>query len=118
MLNFQGGKSTRIVNCVLALKSYSDWKQSGGIGTWKYGGNLKPPTSGSGKPFMRKTTEPFMNSFSRTSSMGSASSGDQCLYDELGHDLNEVVGDLCCFSFYVIFVILESKARTESLFAL
>ncbi|KAF2288288.1 hypothetical protein GH714_005823 [Hevea brasiliensis] len=82
----QGGKSARVVNCVLALKSYSEWKQSGGIGTWKYGGSLKPQHSGAGKPFMRKVTEPFMNSFSRTTSLPS---GDHSLCDDLGHDLNE-----------------------------
>ncbi|PRQ42345.1 putative minus-end-directed kinesin ATPase [Rosa chinensis] len=64
----QGGKSAsaRIVNCVLALKSYSDWKQAGGSGSWKFVGNLKPPISG--KPFLRKNSEPFMSSFTRTSS--------------------------------------------------
>ncbi|XP_024159029.1 kinesin-like protein KIN-14F isoform X2 [Rosa chinensis] len=62
----QGGKSasTRIVNCVLALKSYSDWKKAGGSGSWKFVGNLKPPISG--KPFLRKNSEPFMSSFTRT----------------------------------------------------
>ncbi|KAF2938844.1 kinesin-like protein KIN-14F [Oryza sativa Japonica Group] len=53
----QGGKSARVVNCVLALKSYGDWKQCGGTGPWKYGGNLKP--SASGKSFVRKNSEPF-----------------------------------------------------------
>ncbi|KAB5529177.1 hypothetical protein DKX38_019258 [Salix brachista] len=79
----QGGKSARVVNCILALKSYSDWKQSGGIGTWKYGGNLKLSTSGGGKPFMRKKSEPFMNSFSR------ACSGDPSSFDEQFNDLSE-----------------------------
>ncbi|KAM5553989.1 hypothetical protein ABKV19_025961 [Rosa sericea] len=66
LLDFKGGKSasTRIVNCVLALKSYSDWKQAGGSGSWKFVGNLKPPISG--KPFLRKNSEPFMSSFTRT----------------------------------------------------
>ncbi|KAJ9185967.1 hypothetical protein P3X46_005534 [Hevea brasiliensis] len=83
----QGGKSARVVNCVLALKSYNEWKQNGGVGTWKYGGSLKPQHSGTGKPFMRKVTEPFMNSFSRTTSLPSG--GDHFSYDDLGHDLNE-----------------------------
>ncbi|RLN43330.1 hypothetical protein C2845_PM01G12870 [Panicum miliaceum] len=56
----QGGKSARVVNCVLALKSYGDWKQCGGTGPWKYGGNLKP--SASGKSFGRKNSEPFRRS--------------------------------------------------------
>jgi kinesin family protein C2/C3 len=56
----QGGKSARVVNCVLALKSYGDWKQCGGTGPWKYGGNLKPSVSG--KSFGRKNSEPFRRS--------------------------------------------------------
>jgi hypothetical protein len=56
----QGGKSARVVNCVLALKSYGDWKQCGGTGPWKYGGNLKPSVSG--KSFGRKNSEPFQRS--------------------------------------------------------
>ncbi|XP_015577232.1 kinesin-like protein KIN-14I isoform X2 [Ricinus communis] len=68
----QGGKSARVVNSVLALKSYSEWKQTGGNGVWKFGGNMKPaiPT----KSFVRKNTEPFMNSLSRNSSMNERSS--------------------------------------------
>ncbi|KAF4403444.1 hypothetical protein G4B88_008090 [Cannabis sativa] len=63
----QGGKSARVVNSVLALKSYSDWKQSGGNGVWKFGGNVKVTTST--KSFVRKNSEPFTNSLSRNSSM-------------------------------------------------
>lgn len=89
----QGGKSSRIVNCVLALKSYSDWKQSGGNGSWKYGGNLKPHSFGAGKPFVRKNSEPFMNSFARTTSLGEKSieslSSEQSLNSDLSHDFNE-----------------------------
>ena len=61
---WQGGKSARVVNSVLALKSYSDWKQTGGTGVWKFGGNLKPATSG--KHFVRKNSDPFTGSLSRS----------------------------------------------------
>lgn len=54
------------MNSVLALKSYSEWKQNGANGAWKFGGALKPTTSG--KSFVRKNSEPFTNSLSRTSS--------------------------------------------------
>ncbi|KAI4349700.1 hypothetical protein L6164_010262 [Bauhinia variegata] len=67
----QGGKSARIVNSVLALKSYSEWKQTGATGVWKFGGTLKPATSG--KCFVRKNSEPFTNSLSRTSSINERS---------------------------------------------
>ncbi|QCD98258.1 kinesin family member C2/C3 [Vigna unguiculata] len=63
----QGGKSSRIVNSVLALKSYCEWKMSGANGVWKFGGNLKPTVSA--KSFVRKNSDPFTNSLSRTSSI-------------------------------------------------
>jgi hypothetical protein len=50
-----------VVNCVLALKSYGDWKQCGGTGPWKYGGNLKPSVSGK-SGHGRKNSEPFRRS--------------------------------------------------------
>ncbi|VVB03624.1 unnamed protein product [Arabis nemorensis] len=69
----QGGKASRIVNCVLAIKSYDEWKQSGGIGVWKFGGSIKPPSLGKSS-FVRKNSEPFMNSLSRTSSINNEKS--------------------------------------------
>ncbi|KAL5853916.1 hypothetical protein ACOSQ3_009034 [Xanthoceras sorbifolium] len=86
----QGGKSARIINCVLALKSYSEWKEAGGHGSWKFGGNVKASAVGTGKPFMRKTSEPFMNSFPRTYSAGDKSLDSMCSeLGDLGNDLNE-----------------------------
>eukprot|EP00256_Glycine_max_P030771 XP_006574541.1 kinesin-like protein KIN-14I [Glycine max] len=67
----QGGKSARIVNSVLALKSYSEWKQTGGNGVWKIGGTIKPTVSS--KSFVRKNSEPFTNSLSRNSSINEKS---------------------------------------------
>ncbi|KDP28206.1 hypothetical protein JCGZ_13977 [Jatropha curcas] len=67
----QGGKSARVVNSVLALKSYYEWKQTGGNGVWKFGGNVKPAIST--KSFIRKNNEPFMNSLSRNTSMNEKS---------------------------------------------
>ncbi|CAF2089271.1 unnamed protein product [Brassica napus] len=61
----KGGKSIRIVNCILALKSYSEWKLKGGTGPFRYGSNMKN-NFGSRKPFLRKSSEPFMSSMSRT----------------------------------------------------
>ncbi|KAL8139162.1 hypothetical protein V2J09_005163 [Rumex salicifolius] len=76
----QGGISARVVNSVLALKSYYEWKQSGSIGVWKFGGNAKPTTTV--KQFVRKNSEPFTNSLSRTSSMNESS----C--NALSHDVD------------------------------
>ncbi|KAL8242380.1 hypothetical protein R6Q59_012682, partial [Mikania micrantha] len=38
----QGGRLSRVVNCVLALKAYSEWRRAGGNGTFRYVGNRKP----------------------------------------------------------------------------
>ncbi|KAL0418862.1 UNVERIFIED_CONTAM: Kinesin-like protein KIN-14I [Sesamum radiatum] len=67
----QGGKSSRVVNCVLALKSYNEWKTTGGNGVWKFGGNVK--TSPAGKQFVRKNSEPFTGSLSRSMSINERS---------------------------------------------
>ncbi|TKY52491.1 Kinesin-4 protein [Spatholobus suberectus] len=67
----QGGKAARIVNSILALKSYSEWKQTGGNGVWKFGGTIKPTISA--KSFARKNSEPFTNSLSRNSSINEKS---------------------------------------------
>ncbi|KAK7397136.1 hypothetical protein VNO78_18303 [Psophocarpus tetragonolobus] len=80
----KAGNSSRIVNCVLALKSYAEWKLGGGNGSWIYSGptNAKPPTSG--KQILRKNSEPFMKS------LWSMPSGDRDGYmSDPGHDLNE-----------------------------
>lgn len=86
----QGGKSSRIVNCVLALKSYSEWKVGGKNGCWKYGWNPKPPTT-SGKPIVRKNSEPFMRSLSRGLSLGDKDiwSTDPSSTSDAVHDRSE-----------------------------
>ncbi|KAL2941092.1 Kinesin-like protein KIN-14I [Bienertia sinuspersici] len=86
-----GGKTGRIVNCVLALKSYSDWKMAGGSGTWKYSGNSKAPSS-SGKSIVRKNSEPFMNSISRTSSVSEKSLDNEQSSDS-GVDISDMVSN-------------------------
>ena len=39
--NTQGGSSSKVVDCILCLKGYYEWKQAGGIGVWRYGGLVK-----------------------------------------------------------------------------
>ncbi|XP_059659585.1 kinesin-like protein KIN-14I isoform X2 [Cornus florida] len=97
----QGGKSARIVNCVLALKSYSDWKQTGGNGVWKFGGNVKPTTSV--KPFVRKTSEPFTNSLSRNLSTSEKS------LNTISHDLDSNNKPNSSLSMLVRAVLLDKK---------
>lgn len=78
------------MNCVLALKSYYEWKQSGGNGIWKFGGNVKPIASG--KQFVRKNCEPFTNSLSRSSSASEKSLSGVCM----DKDSNKAV----CFGYF------------------
>ncbi|KAL8101030.1 kinesin-like protein KIN-14I [Apium graveolens] len=72
----QGGKSSRIVNSVLALKSYNEWKQAGGNGVWKFGGNVKLTTPM--RQHVRKNSEPFTNSLSRNVSMNEKALSNLC----------------------------------------
>lgn len=92
-LNFQGGKSARIVDCVLALKSYHDWKQGGANGSWKNFGTWKPPVAG--KQFVRRSSEPFVNPLPRSSSVSEKSldgfSSEQFLNSDAGNDQSEMV---------------------------
>lgn len=106
----QGGVSARVINSVLALKSYHEWKQSGSIGVWKFGGNVKPTTTV--KQFVRKNSDPFTNSLSRTSSMNEKSS------NALSHDadLNKMVSNIKVYilmifhlSFHLVFSITENN---------
>jgi len=76
----QGGKSARIVECVLALKSYREWKQSGGSGTWRYILNSKPTTFGIAKQYKRKDSEVPVDAV--TNSPSSTPSSEQPLLDQ------------------------------------
>ncbi|MED6175290.1 Kinesin-like protein KIN-14F [Stylosanthes scabra] len=37
----KGGSSNKVVDCILCLKGYYEWKLSGGEGVWKYGGTVR-----------------------------------------------------------------------------
>jgi kinesin family protein C2/C3 len=40
-LKMQGGSSNKVVDCILCLKGYYEWKLSGGVGVWRYGGTVR-----------------------------------------------------------------------------
>ena len=81
MLWSQGGKSTRIVECDLALKSYREWKQSGGSGTWRYIVTSKPTTFGIAKQYKRKDSEASVDAVPTSSPSYTPSSEQQPLFD-------------------------------------
>ncbi|KAL5716104.1 hypothetical protein ACHQM5_017836 [Ranunculus cassubicifolius] len=37
----KGGSSIKVVDCILCLKGYHEWKETGGFGIWRYGGTVK-----------------------------------------------------------------------------
>ncbi|KAL9230047.1 hypothetical protein vseg_005441 [Gypsophila vaccaria] len=37
----KGGSSNKLVDCILCLKGYYEWRQAGGIGVWRYGGTVR-----------------------------------------------------------------------------
>uniref|UniRef100_A0A1J3GH74 Kinesin KP1 n=1 Tax=Noccaea caerulescens TaxID=107243 RepID=A0A1J3GH74_NOCCA len=37
----KGGSSNKVVDCILCLKGFYEWKQAGGIGVWRYGGTVR-----------------------------------------------------------------------------
>ncbi|XP_054801579.1 kinesin-like protein KIN-14G isoform X2 [Prosopis cineraria] len=88
----QGGKSARLVDCVLAIKAYSEWKEGGKIGSWKHGGNIKPLVSR--RPFLRKNSEQFLPTLTRTTSEKDGLTSDRSTSSDLGQDRNGSVHNL------------------------
>ncbi|PNY10999.1 kinesin-4-like protein, partial [Trifolium pratense] len=85
----QGGKSSRIVNCVLAMKSLSEGTLGGrsGSGSFKFG--QKPPTPV--KSILRKNSEPFTKSL-WSMTLGDKDVGymsDNSSYNDSGNDRQE-----------------------------
>ncbi|KAM0845450.1 hypothetical protein ACQ4PT_056355 [Festuca glaucescens] len=60
----KGGKGVRVVDCVLALRSFSESKTTGRQTPSKYGGISKPSTPG--KYFILKNSDAFMNKLMRS----------------------------------------------------
>ncbi|KAL3636954.1 hypothetical protein CASFOL_019253 [Castilleja foliolosa] len=92
----QGGKSSRIVHCILALKSYNKWKQCGGNGLWKFSGNSNKPVSGGKQAVVRKNSDLNMKFISRYSVAGEKSvdglsneDNSSCVGGEDAQGLNE-----------------------------
>lgn len=102
----QGGKSARIVECVLALKSYREWKQSGGSGTWRYIVNSKPTTFGIAKQYKRKDSEALVDAV--TNSPSNTQSNDQRLFDQSDSTTKHEVSELYqCLLLSLIFLKLK-----------
>lgn len=46
----KGGSSGKVVDCILCLKGYYEWRESGGVGVWKYGGTVRISSFPKGSP--------------------------------------------------------------------
>ncbi|XP_011628316.2 kinesin-like protein KIN-14F isoform X1 [Amborella trichopoda] len=46
----KGGSSTKVVDCILCLKGFHEWRQAGCNGIWRFGGITKTPWSIRGLP--------------------------------------------------------------------
>ncbi|TKW28851.1 hypothetical protein SEVIR_3G355700v4 [Setaria viridis] len=69
----KGGKSVRVVDCILALKSLNESKRTGRQASCKYGGILKPMTPGN--YFIMKNSDAFMNKNMRNHSAEAIQNG-------------------------------------------
>ncbi|XP_074585327.1 kinesin-like protein KIN-14P [Curcuma longa] len=84
----QGGKGSRVVNSILALKSF-DEKQVWRNGSSKSGGIMKP--SSTGKHFARRNSEPFMNSITRSQTIQDGGSLEQNLSIDFSIESSEMM---------------------------
>ncbi|XP_020573505.1 kinesin-like protein KIN-14P isoform X2 [Phalaenopsis equestris] len=82
----RGGKSFSVVDSVLALKSQVEGSQVGKSGSSKFGGMTRPGSSSN--HFMRKSSDPFMNSISRAQTLPEKSSDDLSSEDNFSGDMS------------------------------
>jgi kinesin family protein C2/C3 len=95
------------VNSVLALKSYSEWKQTGANGVWKFSGTIKPAITT--KSFVRKNSEPFTNSLSRTSSINEKNEKSMTAFASDVVESNKMVGKL--YFWHFIWFCLDEQTK-------
>lgn len=74
LINSQGGSSGKVVDCILCLKGYYEWKQSGGIGVWRYGGTVRI------MPLVKESTSSVVSSESADESIDDSESSQ---YEQL-----------------------------------
>ncbi|KXG23658.1 kinesin-like protein KIN-14Q [Sorghum bicolor] len=104
----KGGKSVRIVDCILALKSFSESKKTGRQAACKYGGIPKPLASG--KYFILKNSDAFMNKNARMHSeeaTQNAFPGEQKLSPDCSPESYETTTD--SLSAVVRTILLDKK---------
>ncbi|TYJ48923.1 hypothetical protein E1A91_A01G098200v1 [Gossypium mustelinum] len=53
----KGGSINKVVDCILCLKGYHEWKKAGGVGVWRYGGTVKITSSPNELPNALTATE-------------------------------------------------------------
>lgn len=53
----KGGSSSKVVDCILCLKGFYEWKLAGGVGVWRYGGTVRITSFPKGSPSSILSTE-------------------------------------------------------------
>ncbi|KAJ7515478.1 hypothetical protein O6H91_22G014400 [Diphasiastrum complanatum] len=89
------GSMKKVVDCILALKSYFEWKESGAMGLWKYRSTSKYGPKASPKVFVglssnvKHQSEKSWNFPDLYSSINSDTSDCDCKLECKGDDLND-----------------------------
>ncbi|XP_042056190.1 kinesin-like protein KIN-14I [Salvia splendens] len=109
----QGGKSFRIVNCILALKSYHEWKQCGGIGVWKFSGNTRPCSAVSNPHQCRTNSDMFLNFLSRNSDAVSTDLDEMRVSPSLQKLVRELLSDKSAEEIPIIVESIISRVKEE-----
>ncbi|KVI11024.1 Calponin homology domain-containing protein [Cynara cardunculus var. scolymus] len=104
----EGGDFSKVVDCLLALKSFSDWKKLGGSGSRKFSGSKSSPSA---KSFNRRNSEPSMTPLSRTQSVGSDKSFDTLDQSGNASDANEESDSGPLFT--IVCDLLEDKEEED-----
>ncbi|ESQ37545.1 hypothetical protein EUTSA_v10002379mg [Eutrema salsugineum] len=76
----KGGSSNKVVDCILCLKGFYEWKQAGGVGVWRYGGTVRIVSL---NPKGSSLTSLLLGSESNTDESVSLDESETSQYDQL-----------------------------------
>ncbi|KAL3643248.1 hypothetical protein CASFOL_014063 [Castilleja foliolosa] len=73
----KGGSSGKVVDCILCLKGYCEWRKSGGLGVWRYGGTVRIVS------LVKESPSSLVSSESAEESIDDSESSDSSQYDKV-----------------------------------
>eukprot|EP01018_Ginkgo_biloba_P029038 Gb_03152 [translate_table: standard] len=94
--SLQVGSTTKIVDCILGLKSYHEWKQCGGNGSWKYTGPLRSPMVSRNMGSFHQHSSPSVPSKALDTLPNSSASSikKNCRHLDLSHYENPIINGI------------------------